>query len=40
MTKTGDTKPKPGDRLVLKEVPPGLLDDLPEDAQLAIKAHK
>jgi len=36
MTKKGDTKPKPGDRVVLVEMPPGLLDGLPEDAQLAI----
>jgi hypothetical protein len=29
-------KPKPGDRVVLTEVPPGLLDDLPIEDQQAI----
>ena len=36
MTNSGEMKLKPGSRVVLREVPPGLLDDLPEDAQLAI----
>ena len=36
MTNSGGMKPKPGSRVVLREVPPGLLDDLPEDDQVAI----
>jgi hypothetical protein len=31
-----DKKPKPGDAVVLTEVPPGLLDDLPRADQQAI----
>lgn len=30
-------KPVPGDMVVLASVPPGMLDDLPEEDQLAIK---
>ena len=30
--------PKPGDTVVLKSVPPGLLDGLPEEDQRAIEA--
>ena len=33
------TKPKPGDIVVLKALPPGFLDDLPEDEQRAISAR-
>jgi hypothetical protein len=33
-----DKTPKPGDSVVLKEIPPGLLDDLPEEDQQAITA--
>jgi hypothetical protein len=29
-------KPKPGDAVVLTEIPPGLLDDLPKADQVAI----
>jgi hypothetical protein len=31
-------RPKPGTRVVLKSVPPGFLDDLPESDQRAIAA--
>jgi hypothetical protein len=31
-----DKKPKPGDMVVLTEVPPGFLDDLPIEDQQAI----
>ncbi len=33
------TKPKPGDKVVLKALPAGFLDDLPEDEQRAISAR-
>ena len=33
------TKPKPGDKVVLKALPPGFLDDLPENEQRAISAR-
>jgi hypothetical protein len=33
------TKPKPGDKVVLKALPPGFIDDLPEDEQHAITAR-
>ena len=33
------TKPKPGDKVVLKALPPGFIDDLPEDEQRAISAR-
>jgi len=33
-----DKRPKPGEKVVLTEVPPGLLDDLPEEDQQAIRA--
>ena len=33
------TKPKAGDKVVLKALPPGFLDDLPEDEQRAIAAR-
>jgi hypothetical protein len=36
MTKEEDIKPKPGEMVVLMEVPPGMLDDLPPEDQQAI----
>lgn len=36
MTNTPQKKPRPGDFVILKEVPPGLLDDLPAEDQEAI----
>jgi hypothetical protein len=30
------TKPKPGDNVVLKALPPGFIDDLPKEEQRAI----
>ena len=33
------TKPKPGDKVVLKGLPAGFVDDLPEEEQLAILAR-
>jgi ankyrin repeat protein len=36
MTRSENVKPKPGDRVVLTEVPPGFLDDLPSEDQQAI----
>ena len=33
------TKPKPGDKVVLKALPPGFIDDLPGDEQRAISAR-
>jgi hypothetical protein len=36
MNNSGETKPRPGDRVVLVELPPGLLDDLPAEDQQAI----
>jgi len=33
------TKPKPGDKVVLKALPPVFVDDLPEDEQRAILAR-
>jgi hypothetical protein len=36
MAESGHDRPKPGERVVLTEIPPGLLDDLPEEDQLAI----
>ena len=33
------TKPKPGDKVVLKALPPGFIDDLPGDEQRAILAR-
>jgi hypothetical protein len=36
MTKEEDIKPKPGEMVVLMEVPPGMLDDLPPVDQQAI----
>ena len=33
------TKPKPGDKVVLKALPPGFIDDLPEEEQRAISAR-
>jgi hypothetical protein len=33
------TKPKPGDKVVLKALPPGFVDDLPEEEQRAILAR-
>jgi hypothetical protein len=38
MTNKGEIKPKRGDRLVLTQVPPGFLDDLPLEDQQAINA--
>ena len=32
-----EDKPKPGDKVILKRLPPGLLDGLPEEDQLAIR---
>jgi hypothetical protein len=37
MTGADNTKPKPGDTVVLTEVPQGLLDDLPSEDQQAIR---
>lgn len=37
MANVGDTKPKPGNRIILVELPPGFLHDLPEEDQQAIK---
>lgn len=37
MANTGEAKPKPGNRVILTEVPPGFVDDLPEEDQQAIK---
>lgn len=37
MANTGDTKPKPRNRVILIELPPGFLRDLPEEDQQAIK---
>jgi hypothetical protein len=37
MATTGDAKPKPGNRVILIELPPGFLHDLPEEDQQAIK---
>jgi hypothetical protein len=37
MANTGDAKPKPGNRVILIELPPGFLDDLPEEDQQAIR---
>jgi len=31
-----NAKPKPGDRVILTAIPPGLLDDLPSEDQQAI----
>jgi hypothetical protein len=36
VTDSKDTKPKPGDWVILVEIPPGLLSDLPIDDQQAI----
>jgi len=33
------TKPKPGDKVVLKALPPGFTDDLPEEERRAITAR-
>jgi hypothetical protein len=33
---TRKRKPKPGERVILTELPPGFLDDLPAEDQLAI----
>jgi hypothetical protein len=33
------TKPKPGDKVILKALPPGFIDDLPEEEQRAISAR-
>jgi hypothetical protein len=33
------TKPKPGDKVVLKALPPGFVDDLPEEERRAILAR-
>jgi len=37
MANTGETKPKPGNRVILIELPPGFLQDLPKDDQQAIE---
>jgi hypothetical protein len=31
-------RPKPGEKVILKELPPGFVDDLPEEDQRAISA--
>lgn len=36
MTAEHNTKPKPGDKVVLTAVPPGMLDDLPSEDKQAI----
>ena len=33
------TKPKPGSKVALKALPPGFIDDLPEEEQRAISAR-
>jgi hypothetical protein len=38
MTSPPRERPKPGDQVVLIEIPPGLLDDLPTEDQEAISA--
>ena len=38
MAKPKSVKPKPGDMVLLTEVPPGMLDDLPSEDQQAITA--
>ena len=38
MAKPKSVKPKPGDMVLVTEVPPGMLDDLPSDDQQAITA--
>ncbi len=37
MANTRETKPKPGNRVILVELPPGFLEDLPKDDQQAIE---
>jgi hypothetical protein len=37
MANIGDAKPKIGNRVILTELPPGFVDDLPEEDQQAIK---
>jgi hypothetical protein len=37
MANTGDVKPKPGHRIILIELPPGFLHDLPQEDQQAIE---
>jgi hypothetical protein len=37
-TKRRRKRPKPGEIVILKELPPGFIDDLPEEDQRAISA--
>lgn len=36
--KSGYRKPSPGDDVILRKLPPGFIDDLPEEDQKAISA--
>jgi hypothetical protein len=36
--KRPNEKPKPGEKVILKALPPGFIDDLPEEDQRAISA--
>ena len=36
MANTGDARPKPGNRIILTGLPPGFLNDLPQEDQQAI----
>jgi hypothetical protein len=36
--KRREKRPKPGQKVILKALPPGFIDDLPEEDQLAISA--
>ena len=36
--KRRNRRPKPGEKVVLKRLPPGFIDDLPEEDQRAISA--
>jgi hypothetical protein len=37
-TKRRTKRPKPGEKVILKELPPGFIDDLPDEDQRAISA--
>ena len=39
MTKERKKRPKPGEKVILKALPPGFIDDLPEEEQRAISAR-
>jgi hypothetical protein len=36
MARTSQRKPKPGDKIILPKLPPGFIDDLPPEDQVAI----